>query len=310
VTETNPPAPRHRATTDLAWVAAVTVLVFALTAGFEFFEAYSRFMQRLERWQGDELVFALAALALGMAWYAMRRWREARESLALHLRSEERVGELLAHNRELAQRLIGVQESERRALARELHDELGQSCTAIRVEAALIERGAARDTREVQAAAARIGAVAEALYQQVRQMLRRLRPADLDALGLVAALQSLCEAWEASSGVACVLHHDGSFDGTGDAVDIAVYRVAQEALSNVMRHARATSVRVTLAREADAGLLLAVRDDGVGMDVAAERHGLGLLGATERAAALGGTLAIESGAGAGVRLALHLPHRR
>lgn len=305
MSEGDPPVPRQRASTDLLWVAAATLLVFVLTSSFEVFEAYSHFMQRFERWQLDELLFALAALALGMAWYAMRRWREARESLALHLRSEARITELFAHNRELAQQLIGVQENERRALARELHDELGQSCSAIRVEAALIEREATHE--RVCAAAARIGITADALYQQVRQMLRRLRPLDLDSLGLVAALQSLCESWETVSAVACVLHHDGRLDDLSDAVNVALYRVVQEALSNVLRHARASSVRIALSREADGAVHLVVRDDGIGMDLSAARRGFGLLGATERAAALGGTLEVTTGEGAGVKLSMRLP---
>ena len=112
--------------------------------------------------------------------------------------------------------------------------------------------------------------------------------------------------------MACVFHHDTRADALGEAVNVAVYRVVQEALSNVLRHARASTVRVTLgaAAQAPGVLRLTVRDDGVGMDVAAPRRGLGLLGAAERAAALGGHLAIDSGAGRGVSLELSLPLAR
>jgi two-component system sensor histidine kinase UhpB len=228
------------------------------------------------------------------------------------------VGELLGHNRELAQQLIAVQDNERRALARELHDELGQRCSALRAEAALIERTLASDPAAAAAAALRIDTNAEGLYQQVREMLRRLRPADLDELGLVDALQALCERWETSSGVACVFHHDGGaadWQGLGDTIDVTIYRVVQEGLSNVLRHARAGQVRIALRREAavaGAGaaqkLRLSVQDDGAGMDPHTKSGGgLGLLGARERAALLGGELTIDSAPGQGLRLQMWLP---
>ncbi|MBL8304882.1 MAG: two-component sensor histidine kinase, partial [Ideonella sp.] len=114
---------------DLLLVAAGTVGLWVLAGRANLLERYLSVTQRLERWQADELVFVLAGLAVGMMWYALRRWREARRAVRLHQDAEQRVGELLGHNRELAQQLISVQDNERRALARELHDELGQCCS-------------------------------------------------------------------------------------------------------------------------------------------------------------------------------------
>ena len=156
------------------------------------------------------------------------------------------------------------------------------------------------------AAATRVATVAESLYEMVRGMLRRLRPANLDELGLVAALQELCESWEERSGVPCVFHSDGALDGLGDAANITLYRVTQEALSNVMRHARAAKVRIGLAALADGRVQLTVQDDGIGMEVAASHRGLGLLGAAERVAALGGQFDIDGRPGAGTRLTIRL----
>lgn len=302
---------------DLLVVAVSTVLMWVVATRLDLLERYLKVTQRLERWQADEMVFVLTGLALGLGWYAIRRWREAQLALALNQRAEHRVGELLAHNRELAQQLIGLQESERRALARELHDGLGQSCTAIRAEAALIDKSLQSDVPAARASARRIEATAEALYQGVRDILRRLRPAELDALGLLAAIQSLCESWETSSGVACVFHHDGQAEDWGaldDAVNVTIYRVVQEALSNVMRHADASQVRIALRHEAGADdlgagprLSLSVQDDGKGMRQLSRPGGLGLLGARERAALLGGELDISSVPGEGVRLRMWLP---
>lgn len=349
---------------DLLAVAVATAACWLLAGRLNLLERYLRVTTGLEGWQADELVFVLAGLALGLMWYALRRWGEARRALALHQRAEHRVGELLLHNRELAQQLIAVQDNERRALARELHDELGQSCTAVRAEAAMIERhlaplvsgasvasvpqavpwvppgqaslgpspqptaptdpasaaanaasAASAAIVQARAAARRIESTADALYRCVREMLRRLRPAELDALGLVDAIQALCESWETSSGVACVFHYDGDaaqWSGLSDSVNVTIYRVVQEALSNVMRHAGATQVRIALRRDAaregsPAALSVHVDDDGRGMDTTAPRSGLGLLGATERAALLGGELSLNSAPGQGLSLCMRLP---
>lgn len=305
-----PSAPRRALPTaliDLIAVGAVGALVFALAATLELYETFSRWISPFERYQADELPFTLLILAVGLSWYAFRRWREARAELGRRVAAEHKVVELLRHNRELAQQMIGVQESERRALARELHDELGQCCNAIRVEAAYIQRCRPEDHSGIVAAASRVSATAESLYQSVRGMLRRLRPANLDELGLVPALQELCESWEERSGVACVFHSQGDFTHIDDAVSIAVYRVAQEALSNVMRHAQAHKVRVALAIDQTGSISLHVEDDGIGMPANRSQHGLGLLGAAERAAALGGHLDIDSSPSTGTRLALELP---
>jgi signal transduction histidine kinase len=304
--------PRTRWRSDLLAVAAATLLCWALAAALELRERTELWLDRHEHWQADELPFAFVVLAAGLAWYALRRRRETLAELQWRAQAELHTQALLAHNRELARQLITVQENERLALARELHDELGQSCSAIRVEMACIRRSSEADRAGVLAAAARADAAAQGLYEGVRGLLRRLRPADLDTLGLVAALQGLCGAFGERSGLACIFTTEGlAGPPLPDAVNIALYRVAQEALSNVLQHAGASRVRVVLAR-LDAGeVQLRVSDDGRGFDVHAATRGLGLLGAGERAAALGGTLRVLSG-GAGGRdvgttLQLRLP---
>ena len=282
--------PSSAARSDLAWVLAGTVLTFVLSSALELQEQLAALAARFEAWQADEIPLTLIALSFGLAWYAWRRRAEA--------------AQLLAHNRELAHQLIAVQDSERLAVARELHDDLSQHCTAIRIEAAYIQR--TQSGAQIAAAAQRVAATAELLQHSVRRLLRRLRPAELDELGLVAAVQSLCEAWQQRSGAACTFHHPDGLAGLGEAVDATVYRVAQEALSNVMRHAQAKSVRIELAW-IPTGLELRVEDDGLGFDTGARVHGLGLLGATERAAALDGQLTVVSIPGAGTCVRMRLP---
>lgn len=291
---------------DLLGVALATLAVYGLSVQFELHERYLGWLAKGERWQADELPLALLTLTSGLAWVAFRRWREARRALAEREQARAEAAALLAHNRTLAQGLITLQESERAALARELHDEMGQRCTALRIETALLRHCAADDRAGMLAAAARADASAQALYQSVRELLQRLRPAQLDELGLVAALQALCEGWELRSGMACVFLHEGLDDPLPEPVQVALYRIAQEALTNAVRHAKASTLRLRVRREAGR-VCLEAGDDGCGMDPAAPRRGLGLLGAAERAAALGGQLQIDSAPGRGLRLRLELP---
>jgi len=304
-----PTGPRgtSRWRSDLWIVLGAALACYGISLALNLNESLVEALAHYERWQLDELPLTGMVFAFGLAWYAMRRRRETESALRLRAQAEAHASELLAHNRELARQLIAVQESERLALARELHDELGQRCSAILIETACLRRCAADDRAALLGAAARADMAAQSLYQLVGGMLRRLRPANLDALGLVAALQELCESWEERSGVACVFHREDLGAALPERINIAVYRVAQEALTNVTRHAHANQVRLVLARDAAGQLCLTITDDGRGMDLAQATRGLGLLGASERAAALGGELRVESAPGAGVRLVLRIP---
>ena len=220
---------------------------YVISSALELNEAIARHLARFEVWQADEVPLSVTFLACGLAWYAWRRRREIQAQLALHERAERRISDLLARNRELSQQLISRQESDRLELARELHDELGQICTAIRIEIACL-RGCRADDRDgILAAAERADSAASGLYGSVRAMLHRLRPADLDSLGLEAALQALCGAWTERTGIVCTLDVEGVARAMGDSVDMTIYRVAQEALTNVARHAAASKVQVTLS---------------------------------------------------------------
>ncbi len=301
-----------RVVVDLLVVACVTVATFVSAARFELQETFSYWLAKYERWQLDEVPTTLLALAAGLIWFAFRRWRDARVEIGQRLAAERRIAELLARNRDLAQQLITAQESERRALARELHDELGQMCNAIHVESAYIVNLADHQHAAAVASAQRIATAVQGLYQLVRDMLHRLRPVALDNLGLAPAIEELCESWSARTGIACRFSAAGVPDALDDAVAIALYRLAQEALSNVVRHAGATSVEMRLRCEPSASaaahrLVLTIDDDGRGMDPAAPRAGLGLLGMQERAAALGGTFDVGRAPGRGLRLQMAIP---
>src|SRR3990167_7491027 len=168
-----------------AIAVAVVVLSFFLLAGQVELFVHARESQH-ERWQLDEVPLSLVCLSLGLVWFSWRRVHEGRQVLAARIAAEQQAQKLLTDNRELAQALIRVQDTERRALARELHDEFGQHCTAIRADARYIGRATA--DAAMQDSAARIDQSAERLHLLVRQMLDRLRPPDLDSLGLEAAV--------------------------------------------------------------------------------------------------------------------------
>lgn len=281
------------ARTDLRWVAVATMLAYLLASSFELSEWLASRTAPFEVWQLDELPLTVAVLSIGLAWYGWRRWNDC--------------ARLLSANRELARQLIAVQERERIALARELHDELAQDCTTIRIEAVYLRR--ARDADEICAAAARAADAASRLLDGLRGVLRKLRPAELDELGLAPALLSLVTSHERRSGARCDLVVEGSVDDLDPTVDITVYRVVQEALSNVARHAQARHVSVTLTRSAEM-LSLRIRDDGRGFNPAVPTRGVGLLGMAERAAALGARVVTSTAPGAGTALCMTVPLRQ
>jgi signal transduction histidine kinase len=201
---------------------------------------------------------------------------------------EEKSRTLLAENRRLVHASLEVQEEERKHLARELHDELGQCITAIQADAGSIrDLSAGRDER-TGASARAILDVSSRIYDVVHSMMTRLRPGTLDDLGLVAALKDDIAAWmRRNPQTTCSLNATGQLDKLGERINITIYRIVQECLTNITKHAGASSVTIDLTGEIDR-LLLRIEDDGRGMPVVTPHGGLGLIGMRERVEALGG----------------------
>ena len=291
---------------DLSLVLIV-VLVFAGVATItELQEQVALFSQNYEALQLDELPLTLLVLSLGLWWFAWRRTQEAHAQLQERSRSELKVQELLQHKSDLLQRLYTAKEDERLALARELHDEMGQTSTAIRTEVAVLQR-IGRLHPEADESVKRIAESAQHLSQMTRQMLHRLRPPALDSMGLEQALVSLCDNWQNSTQNLCEFKTSALPEGLNDYACVTVYRIVQEALTNVTRHANAKHVRVELTLDTQ-GLNLNIEDDGQGMaDTQAVHQGFGLLGMQERVASVAGRMSISSKLGQGVRLAIQIP---
>lgn len=211
----------------------------------------------------------------------------------------------------LLRRLFESQEQERARVARDLHDGLGQDLTALLVGLRTIEE--ASDLETAGARARRLREVAAAAHGEVRRLARGLRPVVLEELGLVTALERLGEDFERTHGIRVALACDALAPGRlAPAAEAAIYRIAQEALANVARHAGATRVELRLQIE-DRALLLAIRDDGRGFDaeaLASRRDGeggFGLASMRERSWMLGGDCALRSVAGEGTAIEIRIP---
>ena len=209
---------------------------------------------------------------------------------------------------EVAQRSLAIREDERRHLAHELHDGIGQSISAIKALAVSISRKAKPDSG-IGPSAMMIADVSSSMYDQVRTMMDRLRPTVLDELGLASALGNMIDGWNAHhEHMFCSFEHSDPLPELAPDVSINVFRIVQEALTNVVKHAEAGSVSVRLrTRDRRNELLLEIEDDGRGFDAAKARRGLGLVGIEERVRAIGGSLQIAAAPGQGTRFEINIP---
>jgi signal transduction histidine kinase len=325
------PSPVSTIWRDLAWVVAVTALAGGLGAAFDLSERAYRFTRGMERFQLDELPATLCVLSVGLAWFAWRRYHDARRELSRRRALEEQAERLLADNRRLANQALQAQELERRHLARELHDELGQYLNAIALDAARIRdlssgqdntqpRTQPRTQTLTQAPASvhahdpeihrvALGLIQSAshVYRQIGDMIRRLRPIGLDEFGLPSALEHCIDGWrERLPDASFSLTVEGDYSGLSDALTITLYRLVQEGLTNVSKFARSSRVEVFMVRaprETHGAngtdpltdeIVVTMADDGPGTDLTKPRAGLGLIGMRERVEALGGEFHVAS----------------
>jgi two-component system sensor histidine kinase UhpB len=202
---------------------------------------------------------------------------------------------------ELLARLVFAQEDERRRIAREMHDQFGEQLTALSQRIRMLQ-SAVGDQQPWRGHVDALEAIGHQLDRDVDQLVWELRPTALDDLGLRAALENYVRNWSSRTGVAATLHMSGLLDDRLPShAETALYRIAQEALTNVAKHARATAVEVILERRRD-HVMLIIEDDGVGFDSAAIEAaggGFGLVGMKERAGLVGASLEIESSADQG-----------
>jgi signal transduction histidine kinase len=241
----------------------------------------------------------IATLGLGLLLAALSMSR----ILRLERESEETRREL----KELSARLVQAQENERRAISRELHDEVGQSLSALLVGLSNLSAAvppAAADEMKVHIAGIRD--LAQNCVRVVRNIALLLRPSMLDDLGLVPALEWQAREVSRNYGIRVNVAAEGVSDELPEEIKTCIYRIVQEALHNCVRHSGASVVRITVKQDSD-GVSVLIQDDGHGFQPEMER-GLGLVGIEERVTNLGGTFRIDSHLGRGALLAITLPY--
>lgn len=217
-----------------------------------------------------------------------------------------------AHLRSLSRQLLNLQESERRYIAQELHDQVGQNLSALSVNLNIIRDHLSLESKtQIQNWVDDSSRLLETSMEQIRDVMARLRPPVLEDYGLIAALRWYAEQFAKRTGIPAAVQGDEPAPRPSPAAEIALFRIAQEALTNVSKHARARQVTLTLELKPDC-ICLTVADDGVGFDPAAvrragEQPGWGLLNMRERAEALGGRFHLESAPGQGTHITGEVP---
>jgi two-component system, NarL family, sensor histidine kinase UhpB len=303
-------------------VLALVVLLLAVTP-IEIRAPIVTLEQFLVLLAGLVVMLAINLFLLRHVLYPLRRLTELMQSVdpdrpgrrlddvALH---HPDVGQLAAafngmldriefERRESARAALAAQERERLRVARELHDEIGQSLTAVTLQAErAADNGAADPTAELR----RIADDIRDSLDDVRRIARELRPEALDDLGLVNALITLCSRISAQGELSVERRLEAGLQPLGSDVELVIYRVAQESLTNVVRHARASRATVSLKPE-NGAVILRVRDDGRGLPTELPKGTAGMVGMRERALLVGGRLTIRSEPDRGTEVELEIP---
>jgi two-component system sensor histidine kinase UhpB len=237
-------------------------------------------------------------------------WNEALEA-----KVAERTREIERYSKEVTTRVLQAQEEERKRIARELHDETAQALTTLLVRLKILEK--ARTTSDMRRQIDELRELTAQTLEAVRKLAVELRPATLDDLGLLAALEAYAESYSSRIPVRVSFRSDGFTNDHDDGrlppqVELVLYRVVQEALTNVAKHADAKSVQIELHRGRDE-VMAVVTDDGLGFNVEemmrSRERGLGLFGMQERLALVRGQLVIDSSPGRGTTIHARVPSR-
>lgn len=237
------------------------------------------------------------------------KWLEHKQAEARILVEQElRVRD--AAIREFAAHVERMREEDRKYIAREIHDELGQLLAALRLELSLLKSAEDNGSERVEIIRRNMSELVDNADQSVRNVAEHLRPASL-GLGIISALKKLTDEFRKHSGVSCMLRLMEEPVDLDEDQTVTIFRIVQESLTNVTRHAEASCVEITLSQRAG-DLIVEVRDDGKGFDPVdtARRKSFGLLGMRERAAVLGGSIDISSVCREGTVISVHLPMKR
>lgn len=264
----------------LALVPLAFISTYFVSSHFSISEHFTQWARHYEEIaEVDELPLALLASLLAMVWFARQRIAESRD--------------LIKRNHALLQRVLDIQETERKAIAQHLHDDLGQYLNAIKAEAAGLCIGEKADSITV-ITAKRIVLNTNHAYKATRMMMHNLRPIALDELGLSAAIEHLVDQWKTV--MTTIDYHlliQGDIDDFSERINIVIFRIIQESLTNISKHSKANEVRININRTTDS-VQIEIIDNGIGFNTNLPQTGYGLLGMTERIESVSGRLNIRS----------------
>lgn len=208
------------------------------------------------------------------------------------------------NNHKLTQQIINLQEDERKRLAQDIHDEIGQYLTAIHVDASAI--GAAKKLASAKESANAIGSVTRQMMYTIHDLLQRLRPRVLDELGLSLALAELAHHWRERNSNTILIHNIAKLGDVDETCAVTAYRIMQECLTNVSKHANARRLNIDIKHD-EKNIYMEIVDDGNGFDLNQSNKGYGLAGMQERVQGLRGSMQIESQIGQGTKIKVSLP---
>jgi signal transduction histidine kinase len=258
----------------------------------------ARISQSAYLFRMTSVAFLLGVVVMGLSGYRIVVARRRDHLYQLDMKKKE------SELRQLSAKLVRAQEDERKALSRELHDEVGQTLTALGIEIGNIEK--LRASPEFDEHVSEAKELAQRTLKTVRNLAMGLRPSMLDDSGLVPALKWEIREFAKRTGVPVDLQIEGSLDHISDNVGTCVYRVVQESLTNCARHARAERISISL-QGSPSELSLSIQDDGVGFDPSLATSGIGIIGIGERVRELGGRLRISSEHEKGTLLIIQIP---
>jgi two-component system sensor histidine kinase UhpB len=286
---------------DLLVVICVSLAAAIICVKFDVGEALLSWTRPREQLQLDEVPGILLVIAICLIWFSARRYFEARRQLILRRAAEAQLAAALA-------KYVDMQEHERKTLARDLHDELGQYVNAIKLDAVAMREATTADAA-LQAAAHAMIVNIDRVYDVLRGLIRQLRPVGFDDLGVIAALEHCVNEWRLRLPATAIdMSSVGELGALDEARGLAIFRLVQEALTNVARHAAATQVRILIDRSASRqGIEVLIADNGRGADLSVPRSGFGLVGMRERVAALGGSISLLGGQGEGFKVMAFIP---
>jgi PAS domain S-box-containing protein len=266
---------------------------------------------RLRRADGEYRWFLVRTVPLRDERGNIVKWYGTSTDIEDRKRAEYALRDAASQLEALSRRLVALQESERKELARELHDRIGQSLTALNINLKILATALpVQASDELRARLADSEALVESSTAAIGNVMSDLRPPMLDDHGLVVALEWYARQFSSRTGIAVTVRGREPDKRTPPETEIALFRIAQEALNNVLKHARASRGQITLERS-DSAYVMSVQDDGVGFAVADERAerqpGLGMVTMRERSQAVGGTLEVRTNPGTGTRLTVRVP---